>query len=83
MHDDEPHDSPRDERAPRTFGFGLCSTGKYRYDTRPAADRAVHGYARQARTGGRDARQCSVYRCEACHGWHLGSAVLRRRRRRR
>lgn len=57
-----------------TYGLGLCSTGKYRYDTRPAADRGQKAFARKMR------RSLCVYRCEACHGWHLGSSASGRSR---
>lgn len=49
-----------------TFGRGLCSSGKYRYDTRPAADRAQRATLRKKH------ERLNVYRCDRCHGWHLG-----------
>lgn len=65
-------DDPEQARC-RTYGFGLCSTGKYRYDTRPAADRALRAFARKEHS------RCAVYRCDDCHGWHLGSRFGRSR----
>lgn len=56
-----------------TFGLGLCETGKYRYDTRPAADRAEKAFHRHSH------RHLSIYRCETCHGYHLGSSLSRGR----
>lgn len=53
-------------RVTKTFGFGLCGSGKYRYDTRHAADRAERATARKHR------QHLSVYRCHSCSGWHLG-----------
>lgn len=58
-------------RASKTFGLGLCASGKYRYDTRHAADRACKVANGRARWAKRHER-CDVYRCETCHGWHLG-----------
>jgi hypothetical protein len=55
----------------KTFGHGLCASGKYRYDTRPAADRAERAFARKVH------KRCQVYRCDECHGWHLGTSFGR------
>jgi hypothetical protein len=55
--------------ARKTVGKGLCASGKYRYDTRHAADRGQRAFLRKMR------RFMSVYRCEDCHGWHLGSSL--------
>lgn len=65
-------DDPAEARA-KTFGFGLCSSGKFRYDTRPAADRALRAFRRK------EHGRCAIYRCDTCHGWHLGSRFGRSR----
>jgi hypothetical protein len=61
-------DDPADA-GPKTFGLGICSSGKFRYDTRHAADRAVRAFRRKEHA------KVQVYRCDACHGWHLGSSL--------
>jgi hypothetical protein len=65
-------EDPNDARA-KTYGLGICATGKYRYDTRPAADRALRAFTRKEHA------RCSVYRCDDCHGWHLGKSFGGRR----
>ncbi len=52
----------------KTYGHGLCETGKYRYDTVHAAQRSQKAVLRKMR------KALLVYRCDGCHGYHLGNA---------
>ncbi len=52
----------------KTFGLGLCASGKYRYDTVHAGQRGQKAFARKSR------KHLTIYRCDECHGWHLGNA---------
>jgi len=52
-----------------TYGLGLCVSGKYRYDTCPSADRGQNAFLRKTN------KKLEIYRCDECHGWHLGSSL--------
>lgn len=55
----------------KTYGHGLCSSGKYRFDSHGAGLRAQRAHRRKV------GKACAVYRCESCRGWHLGSSLGR------
>lgn len=57
----------------RTMVRSMCF-GKRRFDTKSQADRTIR---RDARTK----RAYLSYRCEVCHGWHVGGAQTAREKR--
>lgn len=50
-----------------------CDTGKRRFPDKEAAASALRSAQSFARQGDANSRECRVYACGKCHGWHLTS----------
>lgn len=68
----------RPRRQPRGRGRrASCESGKRRFPDKRAALSALHTAQQNRAEGQARRRECRVYRCGACRGWHMTSQPFR------